>query len=221
MGVTRTLPVVALDLETDPVASGFAANLARPGGNLTGFFLDLPGFSGKQLEILKETLPVLSQVVILWDPSMERAPLAGLESASRALGLRFFVREVADQSMLGSIFHDALAKKAGAVLVMQSPTLVGHRRQILKLAADFRLPVMGMFRNFTVEGALLSYGPNIDEMYRRTTVYVDKILKGAKPGDLPIQRPEKFDFVVNTRTASELSLTIPVSVLAQADEVIR
>jgi len=221
MGVTRTVPIVALDLETDPIASGFAATLARPGGNLTGFFLDLPEFSAKQLEILKETLPSLTRVLVLWDPSMERAPLTGLKTASRALRLRPSIREVEDESMLPSIFEEAATKKVGAVLVMQSPTLVGYRRQIIKLAADSRVPVMGMFTNFTSEGALLSYGPNIDELYRRTAVYVDKILKGTKPGDLPIQRPEKFDFVINVRTARALGLTIPRSILARADEVIR
>ena len=187
MGVTRTVPIVALDLETDPVASGFAATLAWPGGNLTGLFLDLPEFSAKQLEILKETLPTLAQVIILWDHSMERTPLSSLDGASRALHLRLLIREVEDESTLASIFEDAIARKAGAVVVMQSPRLVGYRLQILKLAAASHLPVMGMFTNFTDEGALLSYGPNIDEMYRRTTVYIDSILKGTKPGDLPIR----------------------------------
>ena len=152
---------------------------------------------------------------------MERTPLSSLDGASRALHLRLFIREVEDESTLASIFEDAIARKAGAVVVMQSPRLVGYRLQILKLAAASHLPVMGMFTNFTDEGALLSYGPNIDEMYRRTTVYIDSILKGTKPGDLPIQRPEKFDFVVNMRTARALGLKIPRSVLARADEVIR
>jgi putative ABC transport system substrate-binding protein len=221
MGVTRTVPIVALDLETDPVASGFAVTLGHPGGNLTGWFLDFPEFSAKQLEILKETLPALTQVMVLWDPAMERAPLSGFESASRRLHVRVFVREVGDASLLDLIFKDAVAKKVGAVLVMQSPTLVGYRRQIAKLAADFRLPLMGMFTYFTADGALLSYGPNVDDMYRRTTVYIDQILKGARPGDLPIRRPEKFDFVVNIRTARTLGVRLPQSVLARADEVIR
>lgn len=221
MGVTRTVPVVALDLETDPVASGFAATLARPGGNLTGFFLDLPEFSAKRLEILKEALPALTRVMVLWDRSMDRAPLSGLDSGARPLGLRLFIREVEDESKIASAFEDAIAKKAGAVVIMQSPRLDGYRLQIVKLATDYRLPLMAMFQNFTVDGGLLSYGPNINELVRRTTVYADKILKGAKAGDLPIQRPEKFDFVINMRTAKALGLTIPQSVLARADEVIR
>ena len=218
--LNRTVPIVALDLETDPLASGLASTLGRPGGNLTGFFLDLPEFSGKQLEILRETLPALSHVVVLWDRSMDRAPLSGIESASRALHLRVSLREVDDESMLPSIIEAATVKKAGALIVMQSPRLIGYRAQILKLAADARLPVMGMFANFAEAGALLSYGPNIEALCRRPSDYVDRILKGAKPGELPIQRPQKFDFVVNMRTAKALRLTVPQSVLARADEVI-
>lgn len=217
----RPIPIVALDLETDPMASGFASTLARPGGKLTGLFLDLPEFSGKQLEILRETLPGLSHVIVLWDRSMDSTPLSGMEKASRALHIRLSVREVEDESTLTSIFEDASARKAGAVVVMQSPRLLGYRDQILKLAAHARLPVMGMFANFAEAGALLSYGPNIEEMCRRPSGYVDRILKGSKPGDLPIQRPQKFDFVLNMRTAKSLHLTIPQSVLSRVEEVIR
>lgn len=219
--LTRTIPIVALDLETDPVASGLASGLARPGGNLTGLFLDLPQFSGKQLEILRETLPALSHVVVLWDHSMDRAPLAGIENAARALRVRLSVREVDDESMLPSIVAEAAAKKAGALIVMQSPRLIGAREEILKLASEVRLPVMGMFVNYAQAGALLSYGPNIQALCRRSSEYVDRILKGAKPGDLPIQRPQSFEFVVNMRTAKALRLTVPQSVLARADQVIQ
>ena len=215
------IPIVALDLETDPMASGFASTLARPGGRLTGLFLDLPEFSGKQLEILRETLPGLSHVIVLWDRSMDPTPLSGMEKASRALHIRLSVREVEDESTLASIFEDSSARKAGAVVVMQSPRLLGYRDQILKLAVHARLPVMGMFANFAEAGALLSYGPNIEEMCRRPSGYVDRILKGSKPGDLPIQRPQKFDFVLNMRTAKSLHLTIPQSVLSRVEEVIR
>jgi len=219
--LTQAIPIVALDLETDPIASGVASSLARPGHNLTGLFLDLPEFSGKQLEILRETLPALSHVVVLWDHSMDRAPLAGIENAARALRLRLYVREVDDESMLPAIIADAAAKKAGALIIMQSPRLIGAREEILQLASEVRLPVMGMFVNYAQAGALLSYGPNIQALCRRPSEYVDRILKGAKPGDLPIQRPQVFDFVVNMRTAKALRLTVPQSVLTRADEVIQ
>jgi putative ABC transport system substrate-binding protein len=215
------VPIVALDLETDPVASGFASTLGHPGGNLTGLFLDLPEFGGKQLEILREALPALSHVIVLWDRSMDRAPLSGIETAARALHLRLSVREVDDDSALPAIFEDATARRVGAVIAMQSPRLFAYRFQIVKLAAEARLPVMGMFVNFAEAGALLSYGPNVVDMCSRPSEYVDRILKGMKPGDLPIQRPQKFDFVLNMRTAKALHLTIPQSILARADQVIR
>jgi len=220
VGLPRPVPIVALDLETDPVASGFVSTLARPGGNLTGLFLDLPEFSGKQLEILREALPGLSHVIVLWDRSMDPAPLKGMESASRALHLRVSVREVDDESTLPPIFEDATTRKAGAIVVMQSPRLLGYRLQILRLAADARLPVMGMFANFAETGALLSYGP-IEEMCRRRSDYVDRILRGTKPGELPIQRPQKFDFALDMRTAKAPHLTIPQSVLTRVEQVIR
>jgi len=221
VNLPHPVPVVALDLETDPMASGFASSLARPGGNLTGIFLDLPEFSGKQLEILRETLPGLSHVIVLWDRSMDATPLTGMETASRALRVRVTVREVEDESTLPPIFQDAIARKAGAVIVMQSPRLLGYRLQILKLAANARLPVMGMFANFADAGALLSYGPNIEDMCRRPSAYIDRIVKGAKPGELPIERPQKFDFVLNMRTAKSLHLVIPQSVQSRVEEVIR
>jgi len=152
---------------------------------------------------------------------MDPAPLRGMESASRALHIRISVREVEDESTLASIFEDATARKAGAVVVMQSPRLLGYRLQVLKLAADARLPVMGMFVNFAEAGALLSYGPNIEEMCRRSSGYVDRILRGTKAGDLPIQRPQKFDFALNMKTAKSLHLTIPEAVLARVEQVIR
>jgi putative ABC transport system substrate-binding protein len=220
ISATRTVPLVGVDLETDPIASGFAASLARPGGNLTGFFLDLPAFSAKRLEVLKETLPSLSRVLVLWDSSLDPAPLTGLESGAKALRLRLVIREVENESALAEAFEAGVNDKVGAVLVMQSPRLDGSRATILKLGASKRLPIAALFGNFVMEGGLLSYGPNAEELTRRTAEYIDKIIKGASPGDLPIQRPDKFDFVLNMRTARQLNLKIPESVLTRADHVI-
>lgn len=219
MASSRTIPIVAVDLESDPVASGYAATLARPGGNMTGFFLDLPEFNAKRLEILKETLPTLARATVLWDPSLERTPLSGMESAARSLQLRLFIREVQDESSLGAVFRDAVENKAGAVVVMQSPRLDAYRSQILQFAAQHRLPVMALFANFTADGGLVSFGPNVVELTTRSAAYFDRVLRGAKPGELPIQRPEKFDFAVSVRTAKTLGLQIPRSVLARADQV--
>jgi putative ABC transport system substrate-binding protein len=221
MGATRKIPIVAVDLETDPVASGFASSLARPGGNLTGFFLDLPEFSAKRLEILKETLPTITRVAAIWDPSLERGPMNGLMSAARTLNLKVFLSKAQDDPTLEAAFKRAAEQKAGAVILMHSPALDGHKPRILDLAAKNHLPLMTLFASFTADGGLLSYGPNIEDLTSRMAVYVDRILKGTRPGDLPIERPAKFDFVVNMKTAKVLGVKIPHSILARADEVIR
>lgn len=221
MNATREIPVVAVDFETDPVARGFASSLARPGGNLTGFFLDLPQFSAKRLEILKETLPAVTRVAALHDPAMDTGPVDGVRSAAEALNLRVFFIEVADDPTLKAAFKQAAQQKAEAVLFMHSPGLDAYKALVLELAARYRLPLLALFATFAADGALLSYGPNVEDLTTRMSVYVDKILRGTSPGDLPIERPTKFDFVVNLRTTRILGLHIPQSILARADEVIR
>lgn len=221
MGATRKIPVVAVDFETDPVARGFASSLAHPGGNLTGIFLDLPEFSAKRLEILKEALPSVTRVAALSDPALDRGPVDSVRNAAQALNLRVIVIDVPDGSMLEVAFKGAIEQNAAAIIMMHSPGLDAYKPQILELAAKYRLPLMVLFANFVVDGALLSYGPNVEDLTARVCVYADKVLKGTKPGDLPIERPTKFDFFVNARTAKRLGLSIPQSILARADEVIR
>ena len=220
MTATRTVPVVAVDLETDPIAMGFAASLARPGGNLTGTFLDLPDFSAKRLEILKETMPMIKRVAALWDPALDRSPVTALERAAGALGLQLILAPVRSKIDLSSAFKNALRMKASAVMVMQSPRLDAIRTEILRLGSQAGMPIFALFGFYTAEGALLSYGPNVDEMTVRLAQYVDKILNGAKPSDLPIQTPERFDLVLNMRTAKQLGIAIPSSLPARADNVI-
>lgn len=218
---TREIPIVATDLETDPIASGYASSLARPGGNLTGIFLDLPEFSAKRLELLKEALPAVSQVLVLWDASLDRAPLSKMDTAARALKLRLALAEMQATADLDDAFESAVKHKVQAVMVMQSPTLDSHKDQILSLGRKHRVPVIAVFANFTADGALLSYGPNAHDMVARSAAYVAKVFQGKNPGDLPIQRPTKFDLAVNLRTARSLGLTIRQSVLLRADEVIQ
>lgn len=218
---TRTIPIIAVDMESDPVASGWVAGLARPGGNITGFFLDLPELSGKRLEQLKEVVPRLSMVAVLWDATLDRTPLSATETAARALGLRMVTLEVRRPEELEAAFKAAVKQRAQAVLMMQSPLLESSASQIAALAAKHRLPIAGIFPFLPDAGFLMSYGPDVEDLIRRCWVYADRILKGEKPGDLPIQRPGKFDLVLNLKTAKALGITFPQSLLIQSDRTIR
>jgi len=218
---TQTIPIVASDMESDPVANGWVASLGRPGGNVTGFFLDLPELSGKRLEQLKEVVPGLSRVAVLWDASLDRTPLKATEVAARALGLRMVTLEVRRPEELERAFRTAVKERVQAVLMMQSPMLEGSASQIATLAAKRRLPIAGFFPFHTESGFLLSYGPDLDDLIRHNTAYADRILKGAKPGNLPVQRPAKFHLVLNLKTAKALGITFPQTLLLQADNVIK
>ena len=220
MSATRSIPAVAIDMETDPAAAGFANSLARPGGNMTGVFLDLPEFSGKRLELLKETLPSVNHVVALWDPAMVRTPLNELIRSADILRVRLTVVDVPNEASISEATRIAVAERAGAVLIMQSPRLDQLGAQIVKQAGAARLPVFGLFANVPGAGGLLSFGPNVEELTARTAWYVDRILKGASPGDLPIQRPERFDVVVNLKAAKALGISVPALVLVRANDVI-
>ena len=219
---SRTLPIiVALDYETDPVASGWIASLARPGGNLTGFFLDQPEMSGKLLQLLKETVPGLTRVAVLWDETISRQQLDSTEAAGRAVGLSLKALGVRRPQDLPGAFGTAARERAAGLIVLTSPLLSLHRTRIAELALTHRLPGITLFTNFPVFGFLMAYGPNQpDAFHRAASHYVARILNGAKPGELPVQRPEKFELVVNLKTAKALGLTIPQSLLLRADQVI-
>ncbi len=221
VNATRTIPIVAVDLESDPVANGWAASLARPGGNVTGFFLDLPELSGKRLEQLKELVRGLSRVAVLWDASLDRTPLKATEVAARALGLRMITLEVRRPEELERAFRTAVTKRAQAVLMWGGPMFDGNASKIAALAAQHRLPIAGFFPFHTEAGFLLSYGPDIDDLIRRSWAYADRILKGEKPANLPVQRPAKFHLVLNLKTAKALGITFPQTLLLQADNVIK
>jgi len=219
---SRTIPIiVALDYETDPVASGWIASLARPGGNLTGFFLDQPEMSGKLLQLLKETVPGLTRVAVLWDETISRQQLDSTEAAGRAVGLSLKALGVRRPQDLPGAFGTAARERAAGLVVLTSPLLSLHRTRIAELALTHRLPGITLFTNFPVFGFLMAYGPNQpDAFHRAASHYVARILNGAKPGELPVQRPEKFELVVNLKTAKALGLTIPQSLLLRADQVI-
>lgn len=217
---TRTIPIVALDLETDPIESGIVASLARPGGNITGVFLDFPELAGKWLELLKEVVPRLSRVAVLWDPATGPALVRGAEAAAQPLRLQLQLLEARGPDNFEGAFRSAIQGHAGALLVLSSPVFNTYRRQFVDLAAKHRLPAIMPFPLFADDGGLMAYGPNLVTLWRQGGGIVGKVLKGAKPADLPVERPIRFEFVVNLKTAKSLGLTIPKSILVRADQVI-
>ena len=219
---TSTIPIV-VTLVGDPIRSGLAASLARPGRNLTGVTTGFAeGFAGKWLELLQETVPRLSSLAVIENPdtAIARDLARDLEAIAPARGLKFRLIEVREPAALDRAFEQA-TRKAQAVLLLPDPMLAAHREQITALAAKHRLPTIYFLRDFVDSGGLMAYAPDNSVIWRRAADHVDKILKGAKPGDLPIEQPTQYVLVVNLKTAKALGLTIPESILLRADEVIR
>ena len=205
--------------------SGLVTSLARPGGNVTGLSVLAPELVGKRLELLKQAVPGVSRVAVLWQPGAygertEKDMLKGAEVAARALGVRLQFVEARGPADFDRAFSDMTRARAGALTVLASAMFFNERRRLVDLAAKNRLPAVYPLREFVDAGGLMSYGPNLADLFRRAATYVDKILKGAKPADLPVEQPTKFELVINLKTAKALGLTIPPSVLARADEVI-
>ncbi len=219
---TGTIPIVVAAV-IDPVAAGLVASLAHPGGNITGLSQMVPELVGKQLELLKEVAPKISRVALLGNPANAgNAPqVRHAQNAARALGMRLQSLEAHSPSEIESAFVAMTTERAGAVIVLIDSTLIDHRTRIADLAARRRLPMVSGTIETAEAGGLMSYGPSVRDMFRRAAAHVDKILKGAKPADLPIEQPTKFDLVINLRTARALGLTIPQSVLLRADQVIQ
>jgi len=218
---TSTVPIVVAAMG-DPVRSGVAASLAHPGGNLTGLSMGFAeGMAGKWLELLQETVPRLSTIAVIANPSPIARDLAKeLEALAPRRGLKLRLIEVREPGALDRAFAEA-ARNAQAVLVLPDPAISAHRGQITALAAKYRLPAMYYIRDYVDAGGLMAYGSDLSVLNRRAADYVDKILKGAKPGDLPIEQPTQFELVVNLKTAKALGIAIPESILLRADEVIR
>ena len=209
--------------DIDPVATGFVASLARPGGNVTGLATFAPEISGKQLELLKETVPKISRVTALGTSTTPGSALMlkEVENAAAALGLKFQYMDVLDAKEIEPAFRAASKGKADAVLVLYSFVLNSHRAKVVDLATKTQLPVVYPFAEFIEAGGLMNYGVSFNDSYRRAAVYVDKILKGAKPADLPVEQPTKFEFIINLKAAKQIGLTIPPNVLVRADRVIK
>ena len=219
--ITRTIPIV---LTTgDPVASGLADSLAKPGGNVTGLTVLLADLSGKRLEILRETFPKMTRVAALWNPRESVATTVFKETTAAAQGLALQLHSFEVQTLqdIEKAFAEMPKVRPNALLVLLSPLVTLHSQRIVELALKQHLPGMYPTRQFAEEGGLMAYGPLIGDLYRRAAVYVDKILKGAKPADLPVEQPMKFEFIVNLKTAKQIGLTIPPNVLVRADRVIK
>jgi putative ABC transport system substrate-binding protein len=217
---TTTLPIVANDLESDPIQSGFVTSLARPGGNITGVFSDFPDFGMKWLELLKEALPTLLHVVVFWDPATGPTQLAAVKAASELLKVAISVVEVPAIAELKGAFAKADELHPEAVVILSSPIFGTNPKLIADLALAHRIPIATLFSEIARAGGLLSYGPNLLGTFVQTGTMVGKILQGAKPADLPVERPTKFELVINAGTAKALGLALPTAVLLRADDVI-
>jgi putative ABC transport system substrate-binding protein len=219
---TKTIPIVFVGT-SDPVAAGFVDSLARPGGNITGFTTISTVLAGKRLELLKETVPKLSRVSVLYNPQDPGSAQQWKESqlAGRELALQVHSIEVSSADKLDGAFKDAAKSRSAAVAVVATSLASANLKLVADLAASHRLPTIFERADFVTSGGLMSYGPDRAEGYRRAAVMVDKIFKGAKPADLPVERPMKFELVFNLKTAKQIGLTIPPNVLARADRVIK
>jgi len=219
---THAIPIV-MGVDDDPVGNGFVASLARPGGNITGLASLAPEIGGKQLELLKEIVPRLSRVAVLGTSTQpgNAQSLREAEVAAGALAVKLQYLDVLSPKDIEPVFRTASNGRAEAVLVLRASIFFSHRKQIVDLAAKRQLPAMYYTTEYVEEGGLMTYGVSITDLFRRAATYVDKILKGAKPAELPIEQPTKFELVVNLKTAKRIGLTIPPNVLARADKVIK
>jgi ABC-type uncharacterized transport system substrate-binding protein len=219
---TVTIPIV-IAFDNDPVENGLVVSLARPGGNITGLSALYPELSGKQLELLKEIVPRLSRVAVLgssFEPGNTHV-VREVEAAAEALGVQHLYLDLQDAKDIETAFRAASKGRANALLVLSGTIVLSQRTQIATLAIKSRLPAIYPRPEFVEDGGLMTYGPSITDLYRRAATYVDKILKGTKPADLPVEQPMKFEFIINLKAAKQIGLTIPPNVLARADKVIK
>lgn len=220
MDATSTIPIVALDLETDPVKAGWAANLARPGRNVTGLFLDVPGLAAKWLELMKEAVPGARRIGLVWDPGTGTAQLDAAMAAAPKFGLDLRVTKVEDANAFEPALDGAVKAGAHAIIFLSSPLVSVASAKLAGFMSGSRLPALSPFRRFAENGGLMSYGPDFDAFRSRSALFVDRILKGAKAGDLPIEQPTKFELVINLKAATALGIPLPQSLLVRADQVI-
>ena len=218
---TRTIPIV-MAIIGDPVAAGLVDSIARPGGNATGFSIVAPDLSGKRLQLLKEIIPGISSVAVMSNVAnpQSQIELNEMQIGARTLGLRLQSIQISAEASLENAFESGTSARVQALIVLTDAVLYSQRGRIVALAAANRLPAMYFFREFVQEGGLMSYAPSDTDLFRRAATYVDKVMKGTNPGDLPVEQPTKFELVINLKTAKALGLDVPPTLLARADEVI-
>jgi putative tryptophan/tyrosine transport system substrate-binding protein len=217
---TRSVPIVAMDLESDPVANGWAASLARPGGNITGIFLDFPDFTAKCLQLLREALPVLAKLAVLWHPAAGDLQLAAARNAAAALGITVEVFEVSRVADFGAAFRAMAEARAEGVLMLSTPLFGGNPQPLAELALKHRLAAVTIFPEFAEKGGLIGYGPDLQALFAQAGTLTRKALQGAAAADLPVERPSRFKLVANLTKAKAIGLALPTSILLRADEVI-
>ena len=220
-GATRSLPIVFVQV-VDPVAFGLVASLAHPGGNITGFTHFEQSMVGKWVDVLKEAVPGITRAAVIFDPNnpASNVYLPAIETVSRSIAVQLTPTGVRDGAEIKSAIESFAREPNGALIVLPNPVTLVHHELTIALAASHRLPAMYPYRSYPDSGGLMSYGVDLKDMYRRAAVYVDRILKGAKPADLPVQAPTKYELVINLKTAKALGLDVPPTLLARADEVI-
>ena len=219
---TNTIPIVMAQVN-DPIGAGFVASLARPGGNITGLSIMAPELSGKQLELLKEIVPKLSRVAVfgtLTQPGNAQS-VKETELAAKTLGLQLQYLDVEDPKDVDTAFRNAVSGRVHAIILLQSPVFSSRRKALAELAVKNRLPAMYPQTDYMNAGGLMFYGPSMSDLFHRAATYVDKILKGRAPADLPVEQPKKFEFIINLKAAKQIGLTIPPNVMARADKVIK
>jgi putative tryptophan/tyrosine transport system substrate-binding protein len=217
---TTDLPIVANDLESDPVASGYVASLAHPGGNLTGLFLDAPSLSGKWLQLISDIVPAVKKIAVLWDATTGTYQLDAIRAAATAASIDLVVMEFRDNEGLDTALEAGLKQGPQAVIQLGSPLIRQAGTRTAEILSVRHIPGISQFRTFPDGGGLMSYGPDLINLFRRIGPIVSKILHGARPADLPVERPTKFELVINLKTAKALGLSVPIGLLNAADEVI-
>jgi putative ABC transport system substrate-binding protein len=221
IAATRTIPIIAIDLESDPVQNGWMKSMSRPGGNVTGFFLDLAGMSAKWLQLLREAVPGIRKISLLWDTTTGGAQLAATKAAASAFAVDVQTVPLENWADFDAALNAAIHAGTQAFVTLSSPTAFQRSAQLAEFTRRHRIPAISPFRPFAVAGGLMSYGPDLDLFFQRTAFTIDRILKGANPGDVAVEQPTKYELVINGETARLLRLALPQALLLRADEVIR